>query len=1411
MRERKDLTHWNRAGLTHFRYMDGNAVEYLEILRQQLYEKFHNPKTKRCKWLNPAVEITANEVKPESKTETLIQRQERLSRRQKRIQEMYRQDRRDWAWEITRTFARACHILTEHTNAYANEGYLGTATQWDNVRRLVEMLDYHPAPPASATTRLVLEAKDNKSGFVTKGFQIEHSPAMGGDKVVFETLEDLFIDPALNELRPKGWNLSNDPLIGNGGDGDAQGAETTTKAAQQATRVTKLPSSEILMASVDNLQDISGKRLSELNKLVRTGEEAKIKDLLYLDPDDPPAGLTIPKTLLREFRAKARMIADIELEAGWESIKDWPLSKIVSEKADVLMEHTGYTLRQVKSLKQKMDLLETCLNHSAFQNTILQDLWSQESSEDEAEDIISVASTWRAPQKPKVSSEQVAMIFSKTENKAEAATIHSVDETSGDIHLLLDQIECSWTTWPKGEVALHVSPRWKRECWLNGNNVIRTKEPHGLSDPTKEPQGPVEASYICWKVDNEWREYALHLRSVTNTGDLEDEGRSLVIVARVGDQLHIRIFDASGVKVVDKAENELFGGRALAFLRQLSDPLPAENRLSEDEKQKIIENAASCAELRYAKVTEADTRDLRLEVTESLPQEGADLYELRPIKGSILPADYEAVVLLKDTTPLTVENVNPEIEASPDPDDPNPRPRLESIFELKKVIPGELEGAEAGGGGGLLPPASLPKIGSFLFPSPMLPMDLVKAAVELMLSIGVMAIPSTKKIVIKGMPFVGRLEGATSEAEAAAKLYDMLDKLVGNVESSVQATDPDGNLLWKLKDPPGGFSTYTEGEDDKESYELDNDNNLVPVPKAIREKLVTWLITDSNGNPDRVRIESKLTEMLSTPDGKEATTLFQKIKNDIFVNGPLLAMPKKPIVKAVVETSEPPYMFNGTPGKIASGDWVVGQFTKGLKALAVKKYPAKDKENTDTDKETTAKDNTEYFSLTFENLDGNEGELQKVYADFRRDDLIAEGATVNNNDVDAEKIELDLEDVPDNLKPGREVLLTAEGKDPVPAKIESIVGNTITTAPPATDFKKGELIICGNVVLAGHGERMPAKILGSGNAARSNQEFILEVEEVSFTPDATKRSGVAAAIEVEVDGRVWEQVSTLKDSAPGDHHYAIRMTEEGYVKILFGDSEYGRRLSTGKNNIRVRYRVGTGLAGNVESGSLEKPVNPHPFVKTIKQPLRATGGGDMEDLTSLRENAPPTLLALERAVSLSDYKHLAASQSSVWQANAYNKNLFENRMESVEVVIVPAGGKTSTDTQDEIQKFLQRHALPGVHVTVVDCNRNHFSLSVKLRIKKDQFIADDVVNAVKFVLTDHFKLQNRKLGEHLYLSEVYKVVEGVKAVENSLCVLNYDDSLKLVRADNERMVVYLDTGADENPSTLSVTREEYRP
>jgi hypothetical protein len=137
----RDLTRWNRAGLSRFRYVDGNAVTFLEELRQALIDRFSDPDAKRLQWrdLVPKREGDSDNGWKRLEDERNRLQQEFPRESLNRLLAQYHDDRRDWAWEIGRVLARSSHVLTEYIDAYANEGFLGTATQWDNVRRLVEM------------------------------------------------------------------------------------------------------------------------------------------------------------------------------------------------------------------------------------------------------------------------------------------------------------------------------------------------------------------------------------------------------------------------------------------------------------------------------------------------------------------------------------------------------------------------------------------------------------------------------------------------------------------------------------------------------------------------------------------------------------------------------------------------------------------------------------------------------------------------------------------------------------------------------------------------------------------------------------------------------------------------------------------------------------------------------------------------------------------------------------------------------------------------------------------------------------------------------------------------------------------------------------------------------------------------
>ena len=143
---------------------------------------------------------------------------------------------------------------------------------------------------------------------------------------------------------------------------------------------------------------------------------------------------------------------------------------------------------------------------------------------------------------------------------------------------------------------------------------------------------------------------------------------------------------------------------------------------------------------------------------------------------------------------------------------------------------------------------------------------------------------------------------------------------------------------------------------------------------------------------------------------------------------------------------------------------------------------------------------------------------------------------------------------------------------------------------------------------AGHGELYNCvKPLGSGNAELADQEFLLAYDDVSQVRDTTLPGGMRAAIQITSEGQTYAQVGSLRDSAPSDPHFSVRVLDFGQLQLRFGNGRQGRRLPTGANNVIVKFRRGAGLTGNLASMSLDTIVVPHSAVESVVQPLPSSG------------------------------------------------------------------------------------------------------------------------------------------------------------------------------------------------------------
>ncbi|WP_020674454.1 hypothetical protein [Methylopila sp. M107] len=223
----RDLTRWNRAGLSRFAYVDGNAAVWLDELRLAMLARYARGASGEARTEDYWRELSSRELKPQDAADAkanaarlawaalfdgLPAKPETTRRRNERLLALYAQRSPDQAQEIMRAFARAAHVLLGHVDAYANEGYLRTATQWDSMRKLAAMIGYQPTPGAAAGSVVALIVGPAEIGRVevARGVSMSFTPPGGGKPVVFETVETIDAHPALNAARALGFDHNDD-------------------------------------------------------------------------------------------------------------------------------------------------------------------------------------------------------------------------------------------------------------------------------------------------------------------------------------------------------------------------------------------------------------------------------------------------------------------------------------------------------------------------------------------------------------------------------------------------------------------------------------------------------------------------------------------------------------------------------------------------------------------------------------------------------------------------------------------------------------------------------------------------------------------------------------------------------------------------------------------------------------------------------------------------------------------------------------------------------------------------------------------------------------------------------------------------------------------------------------------------
>jgi hypothetical protein len=364
------------------------------------------------------------------------------------------------------------------------------------------------------------------------------------------------------------------------------------------------------------------------------------------------------------------------------------------------------------------------------------------------------------------------------------------------------------------------------------------------------------------------------------------------------------------------------------------------------------------------------------------------------------------------------------------------------------------------------------------------------------------------------------------------------------------------------------------------------------------------------------------------------------------------------------------------------------------------------------------------------------------------------------------------------LRAGRRIIVTTDPElaDPAPLAFSGTVASHskdtdasfwITLeedTSPISTLTRGNAVIYGNVALFGQGKTQVTTVLGNGDSAQLMQVMELPDGPLSTRPDPMFPGGVVQDITIAVDGRTWRQVADEDDATDETPSYSIQIDDLGTAQVTFH-----QRLTTGEENvILTKLRVGASVDGNdMEPFEITAPKPKIAGIDALVQPIAPQYGADLQDADDLRDQGQSHFALSDRALSVSDFATLAQSHSGVWHAYAQLQSTVGIAgFKTIYLTIVPSNGGTATSVVSELTDYLLARSLPNTILNVQDFEPATFGGTLKLTLKTGYARSQSIIDEVKAILDEGFNLQNRPLGETLFLTEIIAAVEHHDAVEN---------------------------------------------
>ncbi|GAC1342965.1 MAG: hypothetical protein NVSMB27_02390 [Ktedonobacteraceae bacterium] len=312
-------------------------------------------------------------------------------------------------------------------------------------------------------------------------------------------------------------------------------------------------------------------------------------------------------------------------------------------------------------------------------------------------------------------------------------------------------------------------------------------------------------------------------------------------------------------------------------------------------------------------------------------------------------------------------------------------------------------------------------------------------------------------------------------------------------------------------------------------------------------------------------------------------------------------------------------------------------------------------------------------------------------------------------------------------------------------------------------YKRDTVTVYGNVVHATHGETRN-EVLGSGDGSKELQQFALRQSPLTYLSAPTP-AGAASTLKVYVNNIEWHETDNLAGLGPTERKFITQTDDNDKTSAIFGNGERGARLPTGVENVKATYRTGIGKPGNVDARKISLLATRPLGVKSVINPLPATGGADRESIDQARRNVPVAVLALDRLVSVQDYADFARTYAGIGKASA--ARLSDGRRQLVHLTIAGADNipiDVNSDLYLNLFQSLRQSGDPNEPLQVALADVSLLVIQAGLRLLPD-YQLESVEPQIRTALLNVFGFEQRELGQPVFQSEVISVIQGVEGVD----------------------------------------------